>query len=34
VFVTPSWATVDHEAFEQVDVFAISDAPVLRALHP
>lgn len=33
VFVTPSWAPVDHEAFEPADLFAITDAPVLRALH-
>ncbi|HLH68817.1 MAG TPA: cupin domain-containing protein [Candidatus Dormibacteraeota bacterium] len=33
VFVTPSWSAVDHEAFEVSDLFAISDAPVLRALH-
>ena len=28
----PSWAVVDHEASEPSDLFAISDAPVLRAL--
>ncbi len=33
VFVTPSWSSVDHEAFEQADLFAISDQPVLQALH-
>ena len=33
VFVAPSWAAVDHEAFETADLFAITDAPVLRALH-
>jgi gentisate 1,2-dioxygenase len=33
VFVSPSWAAVDHEADEQADLFAISDGPVLRALH-
>ncbi len=33
IFVTPSWASVDHEAFEQADLFAISDRPVLQALH-
>ncbi len=32
-FVTPSWASVDHEAFEQADLFAISDRPVLQGLH-
>jgi gentisate 1,2-dioxygenase len=33
IFVTPSWSTVDHEAFEPADLFAISDRPVLQALH-
>jgi gentisate 1,2-dioxygenase len=33
VFVTPSWAAVDHRADEQADLFAISDRPVLRVLH-
>jgi gentisate 1,2-dioxygenase len=33
IFVTPSWAAVDHEAFEQSDIFAITDAPVLKAIH-
>jgi gentisate 1,2-dioxygenase len=33
VFVTPSWAAVDHEAFEEADLFVISDKPVLQALH-
>ncbi len=32
-FVTPSWASVDHEAFERADLFAISDRPVLQGLH-
>lgn len=32
-FVTPSWASVDHEAFERADLFAISDRPVLAGLH-
>ncbi|MEO8972558.1 MAG: cupin domain-containing protein [Ktedonobacteraceae bacterium] len=32
-FVTPSWASVDHEAFERTDLFAISDRPVLQGLH-
>jgi gentisate 1,2-dioxygenase len=33
IFVTPSWARVDHEARERADLFAISDRPVLQALH-
>jgi gentisate 1,2-dioxygenase len=33
IFVTPSWASVDHEAQQQADLFAISDRPVLQALH-
>jgi gentisate 1,2-dioxygenase len=33
IFVTPSWAIVDHEASERADLFAISDRPVLQALH-
>jgi gentisate 1,2-dioxygenase len=33
VFVTPSWAAVDHEADETADLFAVSDRPVLQALH-
>ena len=33
IFVTPSWASVDHEASERADLFAISDRPVLQALH-
>ncbi|HEU5439963.1 MAG TPA: cupin domain-containing protein [Ktedonobacterales bacterium] len=32
-FVTPSWASVDHEAFERADLFAISDRPVLEGLY-
>jgi gentisate 1,2-dioxygenase len=32
-FVTPSWASVDHEALERADLFAISDRPVLEPLH-
>ncbi len=32
IFVTPSWSTVDHEAYGPSDLFSISDAPVLRAL--
>lgn len=33
IFVTPSWASVDHEASVQADLFAVSDRPVLQALH-
>jgi gentisate 1,2-dioxygenase len=33
IFVTPSWASVDHEALERADLFAIGDRPVLQALH-
>jgi gentisate 1,2-dioxygenase len=33
IFVTPSWASVDHEASERADIFAISDRPVLQMLH-
>ena len=33
VFVSPSWAAVDHRVFEQADLFIISDKPVLKALH-
>ncbi len=33
IFVTPSWASVDHEAFDRADLFAISDRPVLQLLH-
>src|SRR5579863_2093597 len=32
-FVTPSWASVDHQASERADLFAVSDRPVLQALH-
>lgn len=32
MFAVPSWAVVDHEAAEQADLFAISDAPILKAL--
>ncbi len=32
-FVTPSWASVDHEASERADLFAVTDRPVLAALH-
>jgi gentisate 1,2-dioxygenase len=33
VFVSPSWAAVDHRASEQADLFVISDKPVLKAFH-
>jgi gentisate 1,2-dioxygenase len=33
VFVSPSWAAVDHRALDQADLFIISDKPVLKALH-
>ena len=33
VFVTPSWAEVDHEADDVADLFAVTDRPVLQALH-
>jgi gentisate 1,2-dioxygenase len=33
VFVTPSWAEVDHEATGVADLFAVTDRPVLQALH-
>jgi gentisate 1,2-dioxygenase len=33
VLVTPSWAAVDHEAFEPADLFSVSDRPVLEAFH-
>ena len=33
IFVTPSWASVYHEASERADLFAVSDRPVLQALH-
>jgi len=33
VFVTPSWATVDHQAYEPSDLFAVTDRPILEALH-
>ena len=32
MFVTPSWSVVEHEATEPSDLFAVSDAPVLKAL--
>ena len=33
MFVTPSWSVVEHEATEAADLFAITDQPVLEALH-
>jgi gentisate 1,2-dioxygenase len=33
IFVTPSWASVDHEANARADLFAISDRPVLQVLY-
>lgn len=33
VFVTPSWAAVDHQAQDQADLFLINDTPVLKTLH-
>jgi gentisate 1,2-dioxygenase len=33
IFVSPSWAAVDHEATETADLFQITDRPVLKALH-
>jgi gentisate 1,2-dioxygenase len=32
MLAVPSWATVDHQTSEPSDLFAISDAPVLKAL--
>ena len=32
MLAVPSWAVVDHEAGEPSDLFAITDAPVLKAL--
>ena len=32
MFVTPSWAAVDHEAADDADLFLLSDGPVLEAL--
>lgn len=32
-FVVPSWAPVSHDADEPSDLFVVSDAPVLEALH-
>lgn len=33
MFVIPSWSVVEHEASEGSDLFAISDRPILQALH-
>ena len=33
IFVTPSWAAVDHEVSETSDLFVLTDTPVLKALH-
>ncbi len=33
MFVVPSWSILEHEASEVSDLFAISDRPVLEALH-
>ena len=33
IFVTPSWAAVDHHAEEPADLFAVTDRPVLQTLH-
>jgi gentisate 1,2-dioxygenase len=32
MFVAPSWATVEHRAQDQADLFVLGDQPVLRAL--
>jgi gentisate 1,2-dioxygenase len=32
VFVVPSWAMVDHEAYDPADLFLLSDGPVLEAV--
>jgi gentisate 1,2-dioxygenase len=32
MFVTPSWAAVEHEAGDDADLFLLSDRPVLEAL--
>lgn len=32
MFVTPSWAAVDHEADDDADLFVVSDRPALEAL--
>ncbi|MGI9015805.1 MAG: cupin domain-containing protein [Euzebya sp.] len=33
MFVVPSWSTLEHQASEPSDLFAISDRPILQALH-
>lgn len=33
IVVAPSWAIVEHRADTDIDIFEISDDPVLRALH-
>ncbi len=33
IFVTPSWSVVEHHAHEPADLFAVTDRPVLEALH-
>jgi len=33
MFVVPSWSTVEHQTSEPSDLFAISDRPILEALH-
>jgi gentisate 1,2-dioxygenase len=33
VFVVPSWTAVEHEAAEPTDLFAVTDRPVVEALH-
>lgn len=33
MFVSPSWATVEHEASADADLFSVSDRPALEALH-
>lgn len=32
IFVTPSWATVEHVAAEETDLFMTTDRPVLEVL--
>lgn len=32
MFAVPTWAAVDHEAHEPSDLFAVTDAPILKAL--
>jgi gentisate 1,2-dioxygenase len=33
IFVTPSWAAVDHRVSEKSDLFSVSDRPVLQTLN-